>query len=714
MKKKRKRQLDGLVLTASGEINQLDAKDGKASPPTVDILAYTGGEIRPWGWGRVVIDLAGLKADNKPALLLDHDPRQICGQATEVIINKNNVKVTGVLTGDANNPDDPTGKICLHAKNGFVWKNSVGVRVKRVEYAKGEVVVNGQRFADIDIIREGLLAEISFLSIGADKNAYAKVAAAENKNEGFAMDKVFAEWLRGQGFDPDNIAEEVLTALTTVYQNEQAADKPPANPAPNNPNNNNLNANGNPNPVDAALQPIRDRQNRQTARMEFLRAFGEKYPAQIEIIEATGRVAEQQDWTKDTLELTLLRDLNLGTGASARINTGIRDGASNVESAQVYEASLCAAGGMSEQSLRKNFNDRTLETAQRKYRGRFSLGELLICAARANGYTGYNLRDTEEILQLAFKPTNDRTNGLVRAAGNPSTFDISGILSNIANKFIVDYFNSVEQVWQLIAATRPVNDFKQITIYSLTGDFQYEQVPVGGKLAHATAGETSYTNQAKTYGRMFSIDRRDLINDDLGAFTQVSRKLGRGGALSLNKQFWTEFLNNASFFASGNNNFLDGVDTALSLTSLEAAEQLFLVMTDPDGNPLGLTPSILLVPPTLKRLAMKIVGSAEDRNPDSAVPYGTTNTYNGEYRVASSAYMENALLTGNSALKWYLMANPNDMPVIEVCFLNNIQRPTVESAQADFETLGIKLRAFFDFGVAKQEPRGGVAMKGEA
>lgn len=137
-------------------------------------------------------------------------------------------------------------------------------------------------------------------------------------------------------------------------------------------------------------------------------------------------------------------------------------------------------------------------------------------------------------------------------------------------------------------------------------------------------------------------------------------------------------------------------------------------MTDPDGNPLGLTPSILLVPPTLKRLAMKIVGSAEDRNPDSAVPYGTTNTYNGEYRVASSAYMENALLTGNSALKWYLMANPNDMPVIEVCFLNNIQRPTVESAQADFETLGIKLRAFFDFGVAKQEPRGGVAMKGEA
>jgi hypothetical protein len=39
--------------------------------------------------------------------------------------------------------------------------------------------------------------------------------------------------------------------------------------------------------------------------------------------------------------------------------------------------------------------------------------------------------------------------------------------------------------------------------------------------------------------------------------------------------------------------------------------------------------------------------------------------------------------------------------------------PTVESADADFNTLGIQMRGYHDFGVAKQEPRGGVKMKGE-
>ena len=79
-----------------------------------------------------------------------------------------------------------------------------------------------------------------------------------------------------------------------------------------------------------------------------------------------------------------------------------------------------------------------------------------------------------------------------------------------------------------------------------------------------------------------------------------------------------------------------------------------------------------------------------------------------------SSYLSNAQYTGNSGKAWYLLADPNDMPVIEVAFLNGQQMPTVESADADFNTLGIQMRGYHDFGVAKQEPRGGVKMKGEA
>jgi hypothetical protein len=47
-------------------------------------------------------------------------------------------------------------------------------------------------------------------------------------------------------------------------------------------------------------------------------------------------------------------------------------------------------------------------------------------------------------------------------------------------------------------------------------------------------------------------------------------------------------------------------------------------------------------------------------------------------------------------------------------FLNGQESPTVESADAAFNTLGVEMRGYHDFGCNKQEYRGGVKSKGEA
>ena len=52
--------------------------------------------------------------------------------------------------------------------------------------------------------------------------------------------------------------------------------------------------------------------------------------------------------------------------------------------------------------------------------------------------------------------------------------------------------------------------------------------------------------------------------------------------------------------------------------------------------------------------------------------------------------------------------------MIEVCFLNGQQNPTVETADADFNTLGIQMRGYHDFGVSKQDYRAAVKSKGAA
>jgi len=53
------------------------------------------------------------------------------------------------------------------------------------------------------------------------------------------------------------------------------------------------------------------------------------------------------------------------------------------------------------------------------------------------------------------------------------------------------------------------------------------------------------------------------------------------------------------------------------------------------------------------------------------------------------------------------------MPVIEACFLDGKQESTIETADMVFDELGIACRGYHDFGVAKQEYRGGVKSAGQ-
>ena len=371
----------------------------------------------------------------------------------------------------------------------------------------------------------------------------------------------------------------------------------------------------------------------------------------------------------------------------------IRD---NTVDTDMLAAAVCISGGM--KPGESGFDAKVLEAAGRRFRTGIGLQELVMEAAWANGYQGRSFRsDMEGALQAAF-----------------STFRLPGILSNVANKFLLAGFESVEDTWKRIAAMRSVRDFKAVTSYRLTGAFEYEEVGPTGELKHGAVDEETFTNQAKTYGRMFSITRTDLINDDLGALTALPRKIGRGGALKLNKVFWTAFLNNAAFFTTGRANYKAGADTALSVDGLTDAELLFLEQKDAEQSPLGLVARVLLVPPALLVRGTQLMNSTELRDNTASSKYVTNNPHAGKFSVVHSAYLSNATIAGYSAKAWYLLADPDDLPVVEVAFLNGQQTPTVERADADFNVLGIQFRGYFDFGVALQDYRAGVKMKGEA
>jgi hypothetical protein len=297
-----------------------------------------------------------------------------------------------------------------------------------------------------------------------------------------------------------------------------------------------------------------------------------------------------------------------------------------------------------------------------------------------------------------------------------STLNIANVVAATANKFLHEGWMAIDLTPLRIAAIRNVKNFQQTTTVSLTGHLQFEKVGADGEIKHGELADLTYTNQADTYARMLAITRKDIINDDLNALTAAPRRLGRGGALKLNDIFWTEFLVlvSAGFFAAGNNNINTGVAT-MTIAGLDATETIFMNQTDPDGKPLALMPRIILVPTALKNTALAIV------NPNSVLITGATsvtvpdtNVFGGRFQVESSPYISNSSYTGNTAVAWWMLADPNELAVIEIAGLNGRVEPIVETADADFNVLGVQMRGYSDIGVHRQEYRAGVHADGGA
>ena len=350
-------------------------------------------------------------------------------------------------------------------------------------------------------------------------------------------------------------------------------------------------------------------------------------------------------------------------------------------SPEVIEAAFALQGSLP--NVEKMYDAKTLEAAA-KIQRTTSLGEVLLAAAEAGGYTG-----SRRLSAATLRP-------ILAAAW--ATHSISGILSSTVNKFLLAGFNGVESSWRSISSVRSVNDFKTVTSYRLNGSMKFQPVANGGEIKSAGFSDESRTISASSYAVMSSITRTDLINDDLGALTAAPQRLGRGGALALNDLFWASFQDDSTFFTTGRGNKKNTAG-ALSLANLKAIATMFRKLKDPDGNPVAVEPRVLLVPADIELAAAEIMGSALLVGGSSAGP--NVNVLAGRYQVVSTSYL-------SSAEDYYLLASPADLPVMEVAFLNGVQSPIVETAEADFNVLGIQMRGLFDVGVAKAEYLAGI------
>ena len=517
-----------------------------------------------------------------------------------------------------------------------------------VRAENGRLYVEGEILAESDLAKQvTALAEKGFAwqaSVGADVMRHQKVAAGEQVTVNGQVFNgpvriVKASKLREVSFVTLG-ADDATSARIAAEEAEELLMAESANETP---------AEVTETPVEATATVVVDAPKVDTAESDALKATIETLTKKVDDMQKVISTRESRAPAVHVVE--------------------------EVKNDKVIEAALCLQGGLP--NADKAFDARTLEAAD-KVRRTTSISEVLIEAARANGYTGssrISAANAEPVLKAAF-----------------ATHDISNLLGALVNKFLLNGFNAVESSWQDISAVRSVNDFKAINLLRLNGDMKFRKVGNAGELKVAQASDTRRSVAADTYGISTQLTRQDMINDDLNALSQIPQRMGRGAALAMNEAIWTEFQSsNSSYYQAAT----AAAGNALSLSSLKTATTAFRKLNDPDGNPLGIAPRVLLVPPELEITAAELMTSALLIS-GNTTKEPNANVLQGRYRVVVSNYL-------TSASTWWLAADSVDLPALDVVFLNGQQAPTIEQVAPDYQLLGVAIRGFFDFGVTKSE-----------
>jgi len=658
--------------------------------PRFSMVAYTGGVMKITGFPHpVVVDLEGLSIDRQDIpVRLDHNPRQGVGHTQRVAIENGQVVAEGLVSRDTSWARD----VAKSGVNGFPWQASIGAAVIDAEFIPHgtPVTVNDQTFeGPLHVVRKAILKEISFVDSGADANTQANIAARQSSPEP-------ARQKENSVMEDD---AKTTDTTTTATENDQPKDTAPAEQPPadtgaehqheTTPPTENTDTPATVNASAVTTDPVADMRQQmatETRRIEAIRKVCDgKHPD----VEAQ---AIEEGWDTTRCELHVLR--------ASRPNVPAVHTMPRQTGPRVFEAAAMMSSGLTNSVLEAAYDAPVLEAAD-KLRG---VGIQEFCELACGQQLPRFRRDASGWLQAVF-----------------STASLPGILSNIANKMLLEGYNYVEDAWRRVCKIASVNDFKEHSRYRMTGAFKFEQVGPDGELKHGQIDEQKFGQKADTHGIMFALTRQMIINDDMGAFTDIPRQIGMGAGESIADAVWGLLLANPTqadgkaFFHIDHKNYKIGVDTALTVDGLTAAEVMFGEQTKPNGRPLGIPARQLLVPTALKvpaEMLMKAINLNETTTANKAKPQ--TNPHAGKFDVVSSTYLSNSSFTGSSSKAWYLLADPNRLPAIEVAFLNGIDRPTVEKTDADFNTLGIQFRGFIDFGVREQDYRGALKMKGEA
>lgn len=329
----------------------------------------------------------------------------------------------------------------------------------------------------------------------------------------------------------------------------------------------------------------------------------------------------------------------------------------------------------------------------------------VIAKARTSEFSGMSL---VELAREYLRRSGTETRGmgkmqLVGAALTRSSFmvghttsDFANILVDAANKALLTGYEEAPETWNVWTKAVSLNDFKSHNRIIMSSFGDLDVVPEGGEYKYGTFSDAKETLTLKTYGKLFSITRQSIINDDTRAFTEIPRHMGRAASRMVGDEVYGITSGAgptlaqdgiALFHASSHGANLITSGAAPSVATLNVGFKTMGLQTDLAGNTLNLTPRYLLVGRTLEATARALTINQYD--PAGTAGTLTANPYQGRLVLVVDSRLD-AIASG---APWFLFADPNQFPTVEVGFLDGNQAPYMEQMESfTVDGVGFKVR----------------------
>jgi len=393
------------------------------------------------------------------------------------------------------------------------------------------------------------------------------------------------------------------------------------------------------------------------------------------------------------------RDLEVTTVQHTRV-TGVegqdqRDKFVRGVSAWLFEK---AGTGMVERAHKmgaKGFEKIELDGGE--FRGATLVDIARMCLERAKPGSTRGIYDRKKIVEMAFRA---------------STGDFAVLFENVMHKFMRASYATQENTWRRFCGVDTVSDFRAsnrflngsfgtLPVVAENAEFQQQEIPDGSKLTVST----------ETRGAIIGLSRQAMINDDMGALTDLVTRFGASAQrtiesevyrlLNLNSGLGPDQTDTDPFFHNASRGNVS-TGAALTVAAIDADRVHMAAQMDADANDyLDLKPSILLVAPGNLAKAKVINASAYDHtSTDAQKPNAVQGLF--------SDIVDSPRLAGN---RRYLFTAQKD--AIKVVFLEGSGEGPVMESQDGFEVDGTQWKARIDVKVNFFDPKHALTNAGQ-